>query len=267
MGFDRNFAKLLGIARGKFILFSTDDDMFIKGSLDKVIDHLNVSDAAISFTPYMDKKTGIVERKFPKSFILNKGIKSVKNYLYCSILLSGLIFQNDKIVNYSSERFKDLIYSQVYLFATLLLKNDGLYIDIPLVHCVGDGENAFGLNESSEKNVLLSDRKSSLSNLEYHKALIEVIKIFDSENATDLLNSFSKEYSLRSFTGMYIARKNSRDELKAYWIMMKSLNIKTYATSHIYYWLLSILGCKVCDLIFYVPKAGLLKARQLKSRL
>ncbi len=267
LGFDRNLNKLINVAKGEYLLFITDDDMFTGKAIDEVIDHLKRNDCAVAFTPYVDKKTGVIERKFYGSLALEKGINGVKRYLFNSILLSGLIFKKDKMPDYSADKFKDLIYSQVYLFSTLLLNYDGCYIDVPLVYCVGDGENAFGLNESSESNELLADRQSPLSNLEYHKSLIKLIRMFDVDNDVCLLEGFSKEYSIRSFTGMYIARKKGINELKAYWATMRLLNIKICAIAHVYYWFLFLFGYKACSLIFYIPKAVLLSARKIYSYL
>lgn len=264
LGFDRNFAKLIELAMGEYLLFITDDDTFYGRALDKIIDTLREIDCAVAFTPYIDYNTGVLERKFGKTMLIPQGIKGVKKYLYSSILLSGLIFKKNRIIDYSADKFKNLIYSQVYLFASVLYRNNGCYIDVPLVQYIGDGENGFGLSDSGEKNTLLSDRKSIYSNLEYHKGLIKIIEIFDNENRTDLMNSFAREYSLRAYTGMYNACKVGKCELINYWNKMKSLNIKLSFITKIYYWALKILGYKVCDLIFQIPRKILLGFRKRK---
>jgi hypothetical protein len=133
---------------------------------------------------------------------------------------------------------------------------------VPLVQYIGDGENAFGRNQSGEKNELLSNRKSIYSNLEYHKGLIRVIKIFDAENKTNLMSSFAKEYSLKAYTGMHLARRVGGRELAVYRDKMRSLDVDLSYVVDIYYWALRILGCRVCDLIFQVPRTVLLSLRR-----
>jgi len=268
LGFDRNFAKLLKLASGEYLLFITDDDIFCVGALDKIIDTLRKMDCAVAFSPFIydtgpfDRNTGIMDRKFGKTMLIPRGIKSVKKYLYCSILLSGLIFKKNKIVEYQEDKFTNLIYSQVYVFASLLYGNNGCYIDVPLIQFKGDGENGFGLSASSERNTLLADRRSIYSGLEYHKGLIKIIEIFDNENGTDLMNSFAREYSLKAYTGMSDACKVGKHELIIYWNKMKSLNIKLSIIARIYYWALKILGYKVCDSIFQFPRKILLGYRK-----
>ena len=133
---------------------------------------------------------------------------------------------------------------------------------MPLVQCINDGENAFGLSDSSEKNPLLADSKSIHSRLEYHKHLIKVIEIFDDENGTNLMNSFAREYSLRAYDWLSKACKAGKYDFINYWIKMKSLNIKLSFIAKIYYWALKILGYKVCDFIFHIPRKILLDFRK-----
>lgn len=262
LGYDRNLGKLIELATGEYILFMSDDDAFCERALDKIIDTLRGIDCAVAFAPFFINSTGTYDRKFEKTILIPKGIKNVKKYLYCAILFSGLIFKRDRIIDYSADKFKNLIYFQVYLFASVLHRNSGCYIDVPLVQCINDGENAFGVSASSEKNSLLADRKSIYSNLEYHKGLIKVIQIFDAENSTDILSSFAREYSLRAYAGMSKAHKAGKIEFFNYWNKMKSLNIALSIIAKIYYWALKILGYKICDVIFDIPKKILLGFRR-----
>ena len=262
LGYDRNLGKLIELARGEYILFISDDDAFCGRALDKIIDTLREIDCAVAFSPFIINNTGEFDRKFKKTMLIPQGIENVKKYLYCSILFSGLIFKKNRIIGYSADKFKNLIYFQVYLFASVLYRDSGCYIDVPLVQCINDGENAFGLSDSSEKNSLLADRKSICSNLEYHKGLIKIIEIFDNENGTDLINSFAIEYSLRAYAGMSKACKAGNREFVNYWNKMKSLNIKLSLIAKMYYWALKMLGYKVCDFIFQIPRKILLGFRK-----
>lgn len=261
IGYDQNLGKLISLASGNYILFISDDDMFLKGGIDKLIKATKKHDFFVAFTPYFHQKTGIMGREYSKTFVIERGFRGVKKHLFDSILFSGLIFKRDKVIDYQPKRFKNLIYSQVYLFCTMLLKGDGLYINIPLINCIEDGENAFGLNESGESNKVMANRESPLSNLEYHKSLIKIINIFDGENKTNLINIFSKEYSIRSYTGMSIARKSSLAVLKSYWKAMGRINIKIHPIAYIYYFMLLVLGYRLSDFILYLPKSFLLLVR------
>ncbi len=65
------------------------------------------------------------------------------------------------------------------MFLQMMLHYGGYYFEKPSVLCVGDGENAYGISESSGGNAILANRKSVKSNLEFNKTLIKVIRMFD----------------------------------------------------------------------------------------
>jgi len=262
LGYDLNLGKLIELASGKYILFMSDDDAFYERAIDKIIDKLVETNCSVAFSPYVDHGKGEIDRKFVKTMLIQQGIESVKKYLYCSILFSGLIFKRNKIIGYSAEKFKNLIYFQVFLFASVLFRNNGFYFDVPLLHCINDGENAFGLSDSSEKNSLLANRKSIYSNLEYHKGLIKVIEIFDNDNGTNLKNSFTKEYSIRAYSGLSKACKAGKIDFINYWKKLNSLNINLSLIVSIYYWALKIFGYNICDVFFQVPRKILLSIRK-----
>jgi len=186
--------------------------------------------------------------------MINNHIDSINKYLYCSILFSGLIFKREYIANYDASRFRNLNYFQVYLFAKVFNDYGGRYINIPLIECFADGENAFGISDSSMKNPLLANRKSIFSNLEYHKGLIKAIKIFDQENGSKLIEKFSKEYTVRSYTGMAKAAQTSKNNLVKYWKMMNELDINIGWIANIYFILLFIFGTKVTAFLVLLPK-------------
>jgi glycosyltransferase involved in cell wall biosynthesis len=254
LGFDRNFKNLIELASGEYLLFVTDDDSLSEGQLDCLLNSIENTDFNVAFTPYYDCISTKFERKYASSFKIDAGMGSVIKFLYSSILLSGLIFKKSIIPQYNGNRFKDLIYSQVYVFAFILRSSNGYYFDIPIIKYIGDGGNAFGTNEGSEKNELMANRLNYLSNLEFHKSLIKTINFFDIDCNENLIKDFSKEYSLKSFTGMHYARSFGKNALIAYWDKMNSLGIKVSKIANIYFLSLYLFGSKTSEFIFSVPR-------------
>jgi abequosyltransferase len=261
IGFDRNLRKLIDISNGEYLLFVTDDDSLMENKLDELIKLMLKIDFSVGFTPYYDCVTKRYDRKLKSTEVIPAGMKSVTKHLYSSILLSGLIFKKSALPKYDVKLFANLIYSQVYLFAYILRKNSGYYFDIPIVRYIGDGENSFGKNDAAEKNELLANRKNYLSNLEFHKCLIATIQLFDIHAKENLMFEFSKQYSLKSYTGMYYARSFGLNALRQYWIKLHSLNIKLSFIVYFYYIILFIFGCFISNIIFIVPKAAYFRFR------
>lgn len=264
LGFDKNFRKLIDISTGKYLLFVTDDDALIDSSIDKLLNLFpKLYNFSVAFTPYFDFTSNKYERKYSKTNLLPPGTPSVVKHLYSSILLSGLIFKKADIPEYETELFKDLIYSQVYVFSSILKFKNGYYINIPLINYIGDGENSFGKNDALEKNELLADRNNYLSNLEFHIKLIKTIRLFDFHYNENIIKYFSKEYSLKSYSGMYYARKNGRIALEIFWNKINLLDLKLSKITVLYYYMLKILGCKITNILILPSKYALLKIRSI----
>jgi len=252
LGYDGNLEKLISVANGKYILFSSDDDMFIAGALDKTIAFLKKNEYGVLFNPFVEAAK--LKRKHKNNFKIDPSAKNAAKHIYDSILFSGLIFKRDIVNSISSKRFAKLNYFQVYLFLTVLSKHPGYYLDFPLVNCVGDGENAYGIAPSNDKNPYLANRKSIYSNLEFHKGLIKVIKIFETDYNAPIIDIFAKEYSLRTYGGLSRARENGINDFNEYWDKLNNLDIHLTYWVSFYYFLLYCLGTKYSNVILKLPK-------------
>lgn len=265
LGYDRNLAKLISLAKGKYILFLSDDDSIIDGALDGLIRRLRETEYSLIFTPFrFDQEE---KRKYAKDFKIPKGIDAANKYVYEAILFSGLVFRREFIANIDAERFLNTNYFQVYLFLATIFRYNSNYLNILLINCNGDGENAFGKSESSEKNQLLADRGSIFSNLEFHKGLIKAIKIFEEDFSTEVLPYFSREYCIRAYPGMARAKKAGYEVYFQYWNKLNSLDIKLKGIIYFYHYMLIIFGAYISNIFIYLPRITLLWLRANRKSL
>lgn len=265
LGYDGNLTQLISLASGKYILLMSDDDSFIDGALCKILEFLKGKNYGVIFSPF--KLEGGMKRKYKKEHIIKHSIKNAASYLYDSILFSGLIFKRDYIYLYSADRFLNLNYFQVFLFLSVLSKYDGYYVDIPLINCIGDGDNAYGIAESNEKNPYLANRKSIFSNLEFHKGLVNVIRLFESDNNVNIMSIFAKEYSLRTYYGLAKAKKSKvKNDFKEYWNKLNKLDIPLTKIVIFYYWALKLLGVECCNVLLACPCKIFIKFKEIKYR-
>ena len=245
LGYDLNFYNLLNKSSGKYLIFVTDDDAFLPGSIDKVINSLKSEEISAAFTPYFNREINHLCRNYPKKFNIQPGILSTERHLYNSILLSGLIFRRDTIPNYDPYLFKGLIYSQVFVFICILYEFGGAYINIPLIDYIGDGENGFGKNAGEDRNPLLANRAHYLSNLEYNKRLVKITRLFDARFDTQLHASVSRVYSMRTITGLCYARSFNIKALQEYRDAVYLVGFDLGILPNIYYCLIRIFGLKL----------------------
>ncbi|MCI8416500.1 MAG: glycosyltransferase family 2 protein [Lachnospiraceae bacterium] len=261
LGYDRNLKKIINLAEGQYVFYMSDDDVLYPYAIDKTICILEKEKHAMVYAPFYLAISKEMRRAYNKSYVINNNLRYVAKHVYDSILFSGLVFRRDLVVGLDAEPFLNKNYFQVYMFLYCISKFGGYYMSKPTVCAMGDGENAYGHSDSSEKNKLLADRTSVFSNLEFHKGLIFVIKKFDEDYHMNIFGEFEKEYNLRSIVGMSNAEANGKKTLKRYWSKMNSLNVRINAISRIYYIMLMVFGKNVTLNILKIPKRVLLRSR------
>lgn len=250
LGYDGNLGAIIRKSIGCYVLLMSDDDAFFEGSLDRIIPLLKgcKEEQGVIYSPFAYSPSMIKDRHHgDKDFSIQAGENSASRYIYDSILFSGLIFKKEFVKDFDVSRFKNMNYFQVYLFLKMIYHHGGYYCAYPSVLCVGDGENAYGFSESSGGNKALQDRKSVISNLEFNKTLIKVIRLFDEEEGTHVFSSFQKQYSIHSYSGLSIARGSGIGYFKEYWKKLNSLDIKLHPITKIYYWTLFVFGSRITN--------------------
>lgn len=255
LGYDGNLGAIIKKSQGMYVYLMSDDDSLYEGFLDKLLPFIKRKENqgyGVIFGSIACSFNNRLDRNHMRNMVIEKGESNAAKYIYDSILFSGLIFKKDYVDEYDASSFLNMNYFQVYMFLKMINKYGGYYFAYPSVLCVGDGENAYGIAESSGGNELLADRTSVMSNLEFHKTLIKVIKRFDEEESTSVFKSFEKQYSLRSYVLMSIARSRSKGFLTEFWRKMHTLDMKLYPVAKIYYYLLYVLGAKTSDKLTYV---------------
>ncbi len=248
LGYDGNLGAIIKKSRGKYVFLMSDDDAVYEGFLDILIPflkHDNNQNYGIVYAPFV--KNNRKDRNYGRDMVIENGEENAAKHIYDSILFSGLIFKKDLVKDFDAKRFLNMNYFQVYMFLKMIYHYGGCYFAHPSVWCVEDGENAYGLSESSGGNALLADRKSIISNLEFNKTLFQVIKTFDSEEGTHIFDSFEKQYSLHIYSAMSIARRSGLQYYKEFWKRLKSLDIRLYPITKVYYYMLLVLGSSISD--------------------
>ena len=97
LGYDRNLGKLKSLARGQYILYMSDDDVFVPNKLDKYIDFLKNNQCELCFQPFVMNQR--VYRKYAQNIHFSGDEITLGKHIYDSILFSGLTFKKDAIID------------------------------------------------------------------------------------------------------------------------------------------------------------------------
>ncbi len=257
LGYDGNLGSIIKKSQGEYVFLMSDDDAFFPGFLDILIPFIKAPENksyGIIYAPFVYEDTRRKDRNYGKDMKIGAGEANAADHIYDSILFSGLIFKKDYVKDFDAGSFLNMNYYQVYMFLKMIYKYGGYYFSHPSVLCVGDGENAYGLSESSGGNALLVDRTSVLSNLEFDNTLFKVIKRFDDEEGTNVFSEFEKQYSFRSYTLMALARTQGKPFFRDYWKKLNNHGIRIYPIARAYYYLLLLLGKKNADRLTYIAR-------------
>lgn len=257
LGYDRNLGAIIKKSRGEYVFLMSDDDALYPGFLDILIPFIKQQkerDYGVIYAPFVYSDTRRKERNHNKDFVIDKGEDNACKYIYDSILFSGLIFKKEHVEKLDAEDFLNMNFYQVYMFLKMIYHYGGYYFAKPSVLCVGDGENAYGKSESSGGNALIADRSSVLSNVEFCRTLIMVIKRFDKEEGTQVFKSFEAQYSFRSYTLLSMARSVSRAFFKDFWRRLNALDMNLRPIAKVYYYMLLILGSRISNGLTYYAK-------------
>ena len=249
LGYDRNLAAIIQKSKGKYVFLISDDDAIYEGFLDILIQFLKKpnNDYGLLYSPFVYTSSKMTDRDHGKDMVIENGEKNCCKYVKDSILFSGLIFKRAYVKDLDAEPFLNMNYFQVYMFLKTMYHYGAYYFAHPSIWCVGDGENAYGLSESSGGNKDLQDRTSVISNLEFNRPLFKVIRAFDKEEGTNVFKDFERQYSLHSFSGLSIARRSGKQYFKDYWEKLNTLDIKLYPITKVYYWALFVFGPLLSD--------------------
>lgn len=204
LGYDLNLWDSFFTLDSDYIFLLSDDDYVETKYLSALLDQLKTTYFKFYFTPFT------IRTKVYRDDFTNYSADNFGDFIYGSILFSGLIFNRQSVKNLSlsKEIIVNCIYSQVIMASLLIYENKGFGIaPSGILFVGGDGENYFGKNNSATDSFNLSDRSLIYSDLKYQKYLVNAVKIISSKTEVVVFTSFLAQYNLRLFG--YILRARS----------------------------------------------------------
>lgn len=195
LGYDSNLLESLELSSSKYLMFLSDDDCIDINYLDKFIFFIKNNQSSNCFLPAFLKNNNVHRLGSD----VDVDIYDI-NSLYNSILFSGITFRVSNF--YLNSDFKNelinSIYTQVYLVA-LMSKNSKIsYFNYPLIKVFEDGENFFGVSDSTKNLDDLLDREDLLSNFRYQKRLMKVVFMVDRDFYSGIYLNFLNQMYYRA---------------------------------------------------------------------
>jgi abequosyltransferase len=261
LGFDGNIRNLVTLAKGQYLIFMGDDDLFISRSLNKYIYFLkNNTEKKYVLRSYNTMhEDGKIERfrYMEKETSLPPGEETVGWLFKRSVSIAGFTIDREQALKHSTNKLDGTLLYQVYLMSQVCLQYDSIYCDIPVVYAVQsfrDNKPMFG-NSEAEKSRYTPGSVTQQNSINFTASYFEVAKYLDRLHDTHIGDFLKIDLSKYSYPFLSIQRKNGIFPFLKYSKRLeKELGFGCTIYFYVYKWSLVFLGEKICDKIIILIK-------------
>lgn len=253
LGYDRNLKELIKNAKGEWIVFMGDDDVFILGALNRFIlflkEHHNLGYVLRAHdTIYED---GGIEkfRYYSETKFFEPGEKTFVELLRKSVFISGFTIKRELVLPYLTVNdFDEGALFQIYLLGEVILKYKSAYFDELLTREIAERnyrKNEQFFDRAAKKFV---PRQITLDvSVSFLRGFAKVTEFIDKKYGIHSTVGMKKDMSKYFYPSLSVHRDKG---LKVFWQYVKMVNALGFNIT-IYYYLyiifLIILGKKICD--------------------
>ena len=245
-GYDKNLRGCASKARGKWVIFMGDDDVFIPGSLDRYIGFLKEHDELGYVlrryrSLYSDGKTQ--EFRYDDSDVfLEPSVDSYVEFFRRSLFISGFTFRKECFNDYDCDVYDGSLMFQLYIEASICMKYPSAYCDIPITQSIEGGVPYFGSSEN-EKNYE-SGSITFNNSIEFMKQVRRVSESIDAKYGVQSTDKIIRSYSKYSYGFLHEHRDKGIKVFTEYAKELKKLGFASSKLFYVYYLGLLIFGKK-----------------------
>jgi abequosyltransferase len=253
-GFDGNIRELVAQARGKFILFMGDDDLFIPLALDQFLnfltEHINVKYILRSYVVVHPDGSEEPFRYMTESTVLPPGEGSVAWLFKRSVTICGFTISRKEALKHATADLDGTLLYQIYLMSKVCLEHPSVYCDIPVAQAVLTWQGDYSMfgNAEAEKSRFTPGSVTGDNSINFTKNYFEVTDYLDQAYGTHLTKLVRQSLSKYSYPFLSIQRKRGIKLFLLYANRLeKECGFGVTPYFYIYKWALVFMGEKFCD--------------------
>lgn len=252
LGFDKNIRELVKQARGQFVMFMGDDDVFVPGALKSFIDFI---DEYSDYGFFLKSSQHVYEdgkiekfRYFDGNVFNLPSEEACVSFFRKSSYLAGLTINRNYSLKYLTDKFDGSLLFEVYLCAEMTINHKSAYYDKIITERRNGGIPFFG--SSDAENQLYEPGTISIDNsINFLKWYFEVTRYLDAVYGFNLTEKIRRDMSKYSYHSIAIQRERSLKEFLHYVRKLNQIGYNCTPYYYIYVVGLIILGKKNCDTI------------------
>ena len=253
LGYDANLRSLFSLAKGKFVLFMGDDDVFKPAALAKYIQFLEENSTYNYILrsyeiEHADKKVEIF-KYFPKTTVINAGIESACFLFKRSVSIAGFTIARKRALELATDKFDGTLLYQLHLVLSIAYFEDTIFCDIPVARVTQSfrkNNTAFGTADRESR--FTPGKISQENSIRFTEGFFEISQDFDNVHGTNLTSLIKRDLSKYSYPILSIQRKNGFSNFISYCSRLaKRTGINK--TWHYYFYSIALLifGENICD--------------------
>lgn len=267
LGYDANLRELAKKAKGEWIIYMGDDDAFVGGGLDKLIQFLkNNKELGYVLRSYQSiYQNGEIEKfkYYEGNQFFKSGFDAYISLFRKSVFISGFTIKREYILPFLIDDFDGTLLFQLYLAAEALLKYPSAYFDEALTEQYEkELKPMFGSSEK-EKKLYTPGTVTIENSINFMKGFVKIAEYLDKKynfNSTEIIK---RDISKYAYPVLSIQREKGLKEFLRYVRELNKLGFNITIYYYLYTIALILFGKRVCDNIIKIIKKILGKTPEL----
>ena len=252
VGYDKNIRTTIDFAQGEFVVFLSDDDVFIPGALDPYIDFIRAhQECGYILRSYRNNYQDGTHQDF--RYYAEEQIFSASDDTYVkmfdkSIFISGFTIKRDLANQFQTDVFDSSLLYQLYILAEVCRIAPAANCNILITQSYEGGTPFFG-ESKVEKNLYESGKRSAnntLIFLEWYTKVIDYIANKYHNDTNKVIRHNMSKYSYPSLAEEK-RRKIGCKAFRNYCQELKKMGLADSVYFYVYYYALLVFGVKICD--------------------
>ena len=246
-GYDWNIRDFITQADGEYNMYMGDDDGFIPGALDQMIDFLR-QHRELGYVMRSSKTAdGELMRYYQGTKFFEPGMKAYVGLFRKSVFISGFTYKRELARESMTDRFDGTLLYQLYILGEICINHPSAYFDVPITHAYpSTGEFFFGTSEK-EKGLYEPGKISVKGSMAFVGSYLKISRYFDEKYGFCSTRCVQMDMSKYSYPILAYLQQIGRSQmLKCAWEMIK-LGMGRSVYFYVYIIGLLVLGKKNCD--------------------
>jgi len=251
-GYDKNLRELIKNATGVWIVFMGDDDVFIKGGLDKFVGFLkrhNELGYILRAHDTIHEDCSIEKfRYYGKTRFFEPGPDTFAELFRKSVFISGFTIKRELVLPYLVDDFDGTALFQIYLLGEVVLKHNSAYFDEILTREIAKREYRKDEQYFKKEQGKFVPRQITLDvSVSFLSGFKKITEFIDKKYNVQTTVAMERDMSKYFYPSLSVHRDKG---LKTFFEYVKRVNKLRFNTTIYYYLyviLLVIFGRRICD--------------------